>query len=110
MNKIYAVNEISTIIKPIVETFGIERVWLFGSYARGEASEDSDIDLRIEGGKVRGMFGLGRLYDELTNALSKPIDLVTTEGLNHKANRERTKEFRKNMEEDEKLIYENKKH
>lgn len=110
MDKIYAVNEISTIIAPIVESFGVEKVWLFGSYARGDASEDSDIDLRIEGGKVRGMFGLGRLYDELTNALSKSVDLVTTEGLNHKANRERTKEFRRNIAEDEKLIYESKKY
>lgn len=110
MGKIYAVNEISTIIAPIVEAFGVERVWLFGSYARGEASQDSDIDLRIEGGKIRGMFGLGRLYDELANALNKPIDLVTTEGLNHRANRGRTEGFRKNIEEDERLIYESQKH
>lgn len=110
MSKIYDVNEISYIIAPIVEALEIERVWLFGSYARGEASEDSDIDLRIEGGKIRGMFGLGRLYDELTNALGKSVDLVTTEGLNHKANRERTEIFRKNIVEDEKLIYESKRH
>lgn len=110
MSKVYAVNEISRIIAPIAEAFGVERVWLFGSYARGEASENSDIDLRIEGGKVRGMFGLGRLYDELTNALSKSVDLVTTEGLNHKANRERTQGFRNNISEDEKLIYESKRY
>lgn len=110
MSRIYAVNEISTIIAPIVEAFGIERVWLFGSYARGEASEDSDIDLRIEGGKIRGMFGLGRLYDELATALNKSVDLVTTEGLNHKANRDRTKAFQNNIAEDEKLIYESKRH
>lgn len=100
-------NEISSIVAPILEAFGVERAWVFGSYARGDANENSDIDLRIEGGRIRGMFGLGRLYDELTQALSKSVDLVTTEGLNHKANRERTKEFRENILEDEKLIYEN---
>lgn len=110
MNKIYAVNEISAIIAPIAEAFGVDRVWLFGSYARGEASENSDIDLRIEGGKIRGMIGLGRLYDELTKALRKSVDLVTTEGLNHKANYERTKEFRHHIAEDEKLIYESKRY
>lgn len=109
MNKIYAVNEISSIVAPILETFGVERAWVFGSYARGDATENSDIDLRIEGGRIRGMFGLGRLYDELTQALCKSVDLITTEGLDHKANRERTKEFRENILEDEKLIYENKK-
>lgn len=69
MNKIYAVNEISSIVAPILESFGVERAWVFGSYARGDATENSDIDLRIEGGRIRGMFGLGRLYDELTQAL-----------------------------------------
>lgn len=110
MDRIYAIDEISSIITPIAEAFGVERVWLFGSYARGDASENSDIDLRIEGGRIRGMFGLGKLYDELTRALSKSVDLITTEGLNHKANRERTKDFRSNIEKDEKLIYESKKY
>ena len=108
MDGIYAVSEISAIVAPIAEAFGVERVWLFGSYARGEASQNSDIDLRIEGGNIRGMFGLGKFYDELTNALSKSVDLVTTEGLNHKANFERTKGFRHNIVKDEKLIYESK--
>ena len=110
MNKIYAVNEISSIVAPVLEAFGVERAWVFGSYARGDASENSDVDLRIEGGKIRGMFGLGRLYDELTKARGKSVDLITTEGLEHKANKERTKEFRANIAEDEKLIYENKKY
>lgn len=56
------------------------------------------------------MFGLGRLYDELTNALGKSVDLVTTEGLKHKANRERTERFLENIVEDQKLIYESKRH
>lgn len=46
MNKIYAVNEISSIVAPILEAFGVERAWVFGSYARGEATESSDIDYR----------------------------------------------------------------
>lgn len=109
MNKIYAVNEIISIIAPILDSYGIRRAWLFGSYARGDASENSDIDLRIEGGNMKGMFGLGQLYDELTKALCRSVDLVTTEGLNHKVNRERTRGFCINIAEDEKLIYESKK-
>lgn len=46
MNKIYAVNEISSIVAPILEAFGVERAWVFGSYARGEATESNDIDYR----------------------------------------------------------------
>ncbi len=52
------------------------------------------------------MFTLGALYEELTEALKKPVDLVTTNALEHKANIDRTKKFRDNIREDEKLIYE----
>ena len=93
MDKIYALNEIQAIVKPILQQYGVSRAYLFGSYACGEATGQSDIDLRIDGGKIKSMFGLGALYDELTNALEKPVDLVTTEGLNHNANRKRTERF-----------------
>lgn len=59
MNKVYAVNEISSIVTPILEAFGVKRAWIFGSYARGDATENSDIDLRIEGGRIRGMLDFG---------------------------------------------------
>lgn len=106
MNEVYAEQEIKNIVKPIFLSFGINRAWLFGSYARGEASLDSDIDIRIEGGQFKGIFALGRLYDELSTALKKPVDLVTTEALEHKANADRTRKFISNIREDEKLIYE----
>lgn len=49
MEKIYAMNEIAAIIRPILQNYGVSRAYLFGSYARGEATEHSDIDLRIDG-------------------------------------------------------------
>lgn len=106
MEKIYALDEIQAIINPIMKSFGVSRTYLFGSYARGEATEQSDIDLRIDSGKIKSMFGLGALYHELTVALKKPVDLVTTEALNHHTNSERIERFRENIEEDEYLIYE----
>lgn len=106
MEKIYAVNEIQAIICPILRDHGVSRAYLFGSYARGEATEQSDIDLRIDGGRIRSMFGLGALYHELTQALKKPVDLVTTEALFHDANAVRTERFRVSIKKDEKLIYE----
>ena len=47
MGKIYTIEEIREKVKPIAEKYGIEKVWLFGSYARGEATEDRDGDLMI---------------------------------------------------------------
>lgn len=105
MEKVYAVNEIQAIIRPILQDYGVSRAYLFGSYARGEATGQSDIDLRIDGGRVSSMFGLGALYQELAEALKKPVDLVTTEALSHRANAARTEKFRTRIKEDEKLIY-----
>ena len=103
---IYAFDEIRRIVSPILQNYGVSRAYLFGSYARGEATEYSDIDLRIDGGKIRSMFGLGALYHELTEALKKPVDLITTESLNHSANISRVEKFNSYIKEDEQLIYE----
>lgn len=110
MAKIYALDEIQAIIVPILRDYGVSRAYLFGSYARGDATEKSDVDLRIDGGRIKSMFGLGSLYHELTEALKKPVDLVTTEALTHKANANRTERFRTHIKEDERLIYEEEKH
>ena len=76
--KIYSVNEIRDIVNPIASRYGIERIFLFGSYARGEAKEESDIDLRVDTGKLRGLFALGGLYADLEERLGKKLDLLTT--------------------------------
>lgn len=108
MDRIYAIDEISSIIAPILKSYGVSRAYLFGSYARGDALPGSDVDLRIDGGRIKSMFGLGGLYHDLTEALKKPVDLVTTEALNHRANAEHTEHFREHIREEEKLIYEEK--
>ena len=59
MDKIYALNEIQEIINPILQTYGVSRADLFVSYASGEATAQSDIDFRIDGGEIKNMFGLG---------------------------------------------------
>ena len=104
--KIYSFHELQTIIVPIMKSYGVKRAWLFGSYAHETADEQSDIDLRIDGGRIKSMFGLGALYEELIQALKKPVDLVTTEALLHKANEQDTRKFRKDIEKYERLIYE----
>lgn len=56
--KIYTLEEISEKANKIAKDFGVEKVYLFGSYARGEADSASDLDFRVDKGKVRG-FGFG---------------------------------------------------
>ena len=98
-SKIYSIEEIQAMIAPIAESFGVERIYLFGSYARGEATENSDLDLRIDKGKIRGYFALGGLFNNLVDALNKPVDLVTTESLD--------KDFINSISSEEVLIYAN---
>lgn len=106
MGKIYTINELVNVISPIAEKYNVSRVYLFGSYARGEADEDSDIDLRIEAPQLKTLFALGGLYADLEEALGKSLDLVTTEALRKKKEDPMTRRFIRNIREDEKLLYE----
>ena len=44
----YTVDEIKNIVAPIAQEYGVDSLYLFGSYSKGSASEKSDIDLRID--------------------------------------------------------------
>ncbi len=77
LNKpIYTIKEIKTIIKPILNKYGITEIYLFGSYARGEAKESSDIDIYCNKGNVKTFIDQGLLEDELEKALNKKVDIV----------------------------------
>ena len=45
------IDEIKAVVTPICERYGVDKVTLFGSYARGEADDQSDVDLMVDGGK-----------------------------------------------------------
>jgi predicted nucleotidyltransferase len=55
----YTIDDIRTIVGPIASRFGVERVWMFGSYARGEATPASDADLRSAKARSRDISSLG---------------------------------------------------
>ena len=80
-NKVYQVNEIKKIVTPIAKKYGAERVYLFGSYARGNATSESDIDLRVDKGLIKGMFALSGFRLELLDKLDKKVDVLTTGSL-----------------------------
>lgn len=68
-------------IRRIVSDHGGSNPRLFGSVARGEAREDSDIDLLIDLGQGHTLFDLAAMRAELEDLLEVPIDVVTTSGL-----------------------------
>ncbi|MBP5280119.1 MAG: nucleotidyltransferase domain-containing protein [Erysipelotrichaceae bacterium] len=74
--KILSLKQIKDIIKPILNKYGINDIYLFGSYARGEADQNSDIDIYCEKGKIRTLFDQNSLEEELEKALKKKVDIV----------------------------------
>ena len=64
-NKVYTLDEIKAKAIPIAKKYGVKRLSLFGSYARGEADAQSDLDFLFNGKKLRGMFGYFGLIQDL---------------------------------------------
>ncbi|MCR4590160.1 MAG: nucleotidyltransferase domain-containing protein [Lachnospiraceae bacterium] len=85
-------------IAPIGKAYGIKRIFLFGSYAKGTANNDSDIDLLIEKGKPLSLIKLSGLRLEVEELFNIPVDIVTTTGIDD--------EFRKEIAGTELLMYE----
>ena len=94
---IYSIEEIRQRIKPVAKKYGVSTVWLFGSYARGEATEKSDVDLLIEGSSIRTLFQLSALRLELEDVLQKSVDLIT---IGHN-----DKDFLSRIRQDEVVLY-----
>ena len=70
------IEEIRQKILPILQCYGVKRVGLFGSYARGEMREDSDIDILVEIEKDISLLDFVGLKLEIEEALGKRVDLV----------------------------------
>jgi uncharacterized protein len=70
-------------LKPWLSEQGIERVRLFGSYARNEARPDSDIDLIVELTRPMGLAFFG-LEDELGKRLGAKVEMTTEAALQNR--------------------------
>jgi len=60
--------------------YGVEKIGVFGSYGKGTAHQDSDIDLMIEFSKPIG-FRFFELADFLEKLLGKSVDILTPAGI-----------------------------
>ena len=87
---VYTIEEIKKISVPIVKSYGVDSLSLFGSYARGEATPESDIDFYFDKGEVRSLLQHSSLINKLEEAFNCSVDLVST-GINNKEFLERIK-------------------
>lgn len=93
---VYTIQEIRSKVLPILVKYRIPAMYLFGSYARGDATEDSDIDFLIDttGTELTSLLRLGALYCDLEEAFQIPIDLITVRSIMQESSMESDIDFR----------------
>lgn len=96
-DKIYTLEEIKAIIAPIALCYNMKEVYLFGSYARGEATAESDIDLMVDFYQPIDLFTLAEIIQSFETALQKKVDVLIYKNI--------TPELMWNIMEDEVLMY-----
>ena len=95
---LYTIEEIKEKAIPIAKKYGVESLSLFGSYARGEANEKSDIDFLIDKGEIQGLISYFSFVHRLEDVFACHVDVVTT-GIEDK-------EFLESLMKDRILLYE----
>jgi hypothetical protein len=66
----------------VARQHGARNIRLFGSVARGEADEQSDVDFLVDLDSGRSLLDLGGLLMDLKEVLGRDVDVVTEKGLN----------------------------
>lgn len=94
----YTIEEIREKSVPIAKKHGIERMGLFGSYARGEATDASDVDFYIDKGRINDLVDYFSFVLDLEQALGCHVDVITS-GISDR-------EFYKKITENGVLLYE----
>ena len=95
---IYTLDEIKSKSVPIAQKYGVKRLGLFGSYARGEPTEHSDLDFLIDVGKIHGLIQYMGFVLDLEDEFGCHVDVVT--------NRIKDRDFLNHIQRDEVLLYE----
>ena len=82
---ILSLSRIKEIIKPIALKYKVKEIYLFGSYARGEATSESDLDFLVFGGEDFKLTLIFSLAEELREAFQKNVDVFEIHEVNQKS-------------------------
>jgi len=80
MGRPYSLEEIKKISVPVAQKYGVKKLALFGSYARGEHKATSDIDFLIDKGAIQGWEFFG-FINNLEEDLGVSVDVLTYDAL-----------------------------
>ena len=93
------------LIRPLALKNNIKAIYLFGSYARGEATPESDVDIMIEGGNITTASEYFSLLEQIEKAFNKKVDLVMAEAALQNQTRA-GKRLLDHIEKDKVVLYE----
>ena len=96
-NKVYTIDEIRAKAVPIAKKYGVKRLSLFGSYARGEADAQSDLDFLYDDITCDVMFAYFGFVQDLEDEFGCHVDLVSSDI--------RDKKFLAEVQRDEVILY-----
>ena len=94
-------SEIGIILKPVFIQNNVKRAAVFGSYARGEQKDDSDMDFVVDFADGASLLDLGGLFEDLSEATGRKVDILTYHSLMREPN-----DFAANVMNEIKVIYE----
>lgn len=81
-NKVFTITDIKALVKPIAEKYNVDEIYLFGSYARDEADQNSDLDFLVFGGQNFKLTMIFSLAEELRAILNKKVDVFEINEIN----------------------------
>lgn len=81
-DQVYTIDEIRGFVAPLLSKYGMASAALFGSYARGEADAQSDIDILLRRGEAFRPLGVFGVAEELHRASGKRVDVYELAELN----------------------------
>jgi predicted nucleotidyltransferase len=108
LENIYTIEELKKRIAPVAEKYRLSSVYLFGSYARGEATGGSDVDMLVDrmNSNINSLLDMGALYNDLSVSLGRGIDLILMDALAQDDVKRRTPQFLERVDREKVLLYE----
>ena len=83
---VFTMEQIAAAVKPLADKYRVKEIYLFGSYARGEADENSDLDFLVFGGEMFRRTMIFALAEDLREVLKKNVDVFEIAEVNSDSN------------------------